>query len=200
MTAQFWDDRYATIGGSAVSWFQSSPEMSLRLIGDVPSNAAIVDVGGGASQLAAELQRSGHSDITVVDLSAEAISQGLAHALKPHDITSIITDIRDWQPQRTFDVWHDRAAYHFLAEPSDRRGYWKMVRDHVAIGGRVVMATFAEDGPEMCSGLPVIRYSPEKLEVAMGDGFAVTHSEHQVHSTPTGGEQKFIWIVAERTE
>lgn len=199
MTAQFWDDRYATIGGSAVSWFQSSPDMSLRLIGVVPGSAAIVDVGGGASQLAAELQRSGHSDVTVVDLSAEATGQGLAHALKPHDISCIVTDIRDWQPQRTFDVWHDRAAYHFLTEPSDQRDYWKKVRDHVAIGGRVVMATFAEDGPEMCSGLPVIRYSPEELEVAMGDGFAVTHSERQIHITPTGGEQKFIWIVAERT-
>lgn len=199
MTAQYWDDRYATIGGTAVSWFQDSPETSLRLIGDPPRDAAIVDVGGGASHLAGELQRIGYSDITVVDLSAEAIRQGLTSADRPQEIVAIVTDVRDWRPARTFDIWHDRAAYHFLTDPADQAAYWTTVRQHLAPGGRVVIATFAEDGPEMCSGLPVTRYSPAELEAAMGEGFAVTHIERQTHVTPTGGEQKFIWLVAERT-
>lgn len=199
MTAQYWDHRYASIGSTAVSWYQESPGVSLRLIGDAPLDAAIVDVGGGASRLAGELQWRGHSDITVVDLSGEAISQGLASVDRPEAITTVVTDVRDWQPARTCDVWHDRAAYHFLTDPADQAAYWATVRQHLAPGGRVVIATFAEDGPEMCSGLPVTRYSPAELEAAMGEGFAVTHTERQVHVTPTGGEQRFIWLVAERT-
>lgn len=199
MTAQYWDDRYATIGGESVSWFQESPDVSLRLIGDGPLDAAIVDVGGGASRLAGELQRRGHTDITVVDLSSEAINQGLASVDHPEEITTIVTDVRHWQPERTFDIWHDRAAYHFLTDPADQAAYWTTVRRHLALGGRVIIATFAEDGPEMCSGLPITRYSPAELEAAMGEGFTVRHTERQVHVTPTGGEQKFIWLVAERT-
>lgn len=199
MTAQYWDDRYATIGGSAVSWFQESPDVSLRLIGDVPPNAAIVDVGGGASRLAGELQRRGCTDVTVVDLSVEAISQGLASVDHPDQIATVVTDVRDWQPVRTFDIWHDRAAYHFLTDLGDQAAYWATVRQHLVPGGRVVIATFAEDGPEMCSGLPITRYGPAELEAAMGEGFTVTHTERQTHVTPTGGEQQFIWLVAERT-
>ncbi len=199
MTAQYWDDRYASIGGTSVSWFQESPDVSMRLMGDVRLDAAIVDVGGGASRLAGELQRGGHTDITVVDLSAEAISQGLASVDRPEAITAVVTDVRDWEPARTYDVWHDRAAYHFLTDPADQAAYWATVRRYLTPGGRVVIATFAEDGPEMCSGLPVTRYSPAELENAMGDGFTVAHSERQTHVTPSGGEQKFIWLVAERT-
>ncbi len=199
MTAQYWDDRYATIGGDAVSWFQESPDISLRLIGEVSADAAIVDVGGGASGLAGALQKAGHTDITVVDLSAEALRQGLALVPAPDEITTIVTDVREWQPDRGFQVWHDRAAYHFLTDAQDQQDYWRTVREHLTPGGRLVVATFAEDGPEMCSGLPITRYSPSELEEAMGEGFTVLHSERQVHVTPTGGEQRFIWLVAERT-
>jgi hypothetical protein len=198
MTAEYWNDRYATIGGSAVSWFQESPEISLRLIGDVPA-AAIVDVGGGASGLAGALQRAGHADITVVDLSQEAITQGLSRCADPAAIATIVTDVRAWQPNRQYRVWHDRAAYHFLTDATDQQNYWSKVRACVPEGGTVVIATFAEDGPEMCSGLPVTRYSPEELIAAMGPGFTVTHSEREIHVTPTGAEQRFIWLVAERT-
>jgi hypothetical protein len=199
VTAEYWNDRYATIGGSAVSWFQQNPDISLRLIGDVPADAAIVDVGGGASGLAAALQRAGHSDITVVDLSQEAIAQGLSRCSDPDLITTIVTDVRAWRPHRMYQVWHDRAAYHFLTDPIDQQNYWNKVRASVPEGGTVVIATFAEDGPEMCSGLPVTRYSPEELTAAMGSGFTVTHSERETHVTPTGAEQRFIWLVAMRT-
>jgi hypothetical protein len=200
MTAEYWNDRYATIGGSSVSWFQESPDISLRLIGEVSADAAIVDVGGGASGLAGALQRAGHTDITVVDLSQEAITQGLSRCSDPDAITTFVTDMRTWQPSSQFQVWHDRAAYHFLTDPADQQNYWSKVRASVPVGGTVVIATFAEDGPEMCSGLPVTRYSPEELIASMGAGFTLTHSERDVHVTPTGGEQRFIWIVAQRTD
>ncbi len=199
MTAEYWNERYATIGGSAVSWFQESPDISLRLIGEVPADDAIVDVGGGASGLAGALQRAGHTDITVVDLSAEAIKQGLERTEDPGSITTIVTDVREWQPSAQYQVWHDRAAYHFLTDPADQENYWSKVRSSVPVGGTVVIATYAEDGPEMCSGLPVTRYSPEELTAAMGSGFTVTHSEREIHVTPTGAEQRFIWLVAKRT-
>ena len=200
MTAQYWDDRYATIGGNAVSWFQGSPETSLRLIGEVSANAAIVDVGGGASGLAGALQRAGHTDITVVDLSAEAIEQGLERTVDPALINTVVSDVRLWQPNMQFQVWHDRAAYHFLTDPRDQQSYWDLVRAFVPVGGRVVISTFAEDGPEMCSGLPVTRYSPGELTAAMGTGFTVTHTEREIHVTPAGAEQRFIWLVAKRTD
>jgi hypothetical protein len=199
MTAEYWNERYATIGGSAVSWFQESPDISLRLIGEVPSDAAMVDVGGGASGLAGALQWAGHTDITVVDLSQEAITQGLSRCSDPDAIATIVTDVREWQPRAQYQLWHDRAAYHFLTDPADQENYWSKVRASVPVGGTVVIGTFADDGPEMCSGLPVTRYSPEELTAAVGSGFTVTHSEREIHVTPTGAEQRFIWLVAKRT-
>jgi len=199
MTAEYWNERYATIGGSAVSWFQESPDFSLRLIGEVPSDAAMVDVGGGASGLAGALQWAGHTDITVVDLSQEAITQGLSRCSDPDAIATIVTDVREWQPRAQYQLWHDRAAYHFLTDPADQENYWSKVRASVPVGGTVVIGTFADDGPEMCSGLPVTRYSPEELTAAVGSGFTVTHSEREIHVTPTGAEQRFIWLVAKRT-
>jgi 16S rRNA G1207 methylase RsmC len=200
MTAQYWDDRYATIGGTAVSWFQSWPETSLRLIGAVSLGAPIVDVGGGASGLVGALQRAGHTNLTVVDLSAEAIEQGLERTDDPGSITTIVTDVRTWHPSTQYQVWHDRAAYHFLTDRADQQDYWNKVRACVPSGGSVVISTFAEDGPEKCSGLPVTRYSPEELTAAMGAGFTVTHSEREIHITPSGAEQRFIWLIAKRTD
>lgn len=114
-------------------------------------------------------------------------------------MTWVRSDVRDWQPSRSYDLWHDRAAYHFLIEPGDQEQYWHNVRAHVEPGGYVIVATFAEDGPQMCSGLPVRRYGHDELRAAMGSGFTVVASERESHVTPNGGEQLFIWLVATRT-
>lgn len=208
-TPEHWDDRYRTVGSTQVSWFQSHPETSLRLIESVvnaPPNAAIVDVGGGASTLVDALVEGGHRDVTVVDISAQALQESalrlarevgdpqLAHAT----VHWTRADIREWEPEAVYDVWHDRAVYHFLVEQGDQQRYWDTVRDHLHIGGFVVMATFAEDGPTMCSGLPVQRYSANELVAAMGEGFALVVSERELHRTPSGGEQAFTWVVARR--
>ena len=199
MTAEHWDGRYATIGDTHVSWFQETPQTSLDLIGAVAgATAGIVDVGGGASTLVDHLLQRGYHDVTVVDLSQQALGAAQAR-IGDAPVHWVVSDIREWEPARTFDVWHDRAAYHFLTDPDEQQRYWAHVRDSVPVGGHVVIATFAEDGPEMFSGLPVQRYSQERLVEAMGAGFAVVESRREQHVTPTGGEQSFLWILAQRT-
>jgi SAM-dependent methyltransferase len=199
VTAEYWDGRYADIGDTQVSWFQETPENSLMLVSRVSeSHDSVVDVGGGASRLVDRLLERGYHDVTVVDLSQQALSAARAR-VGDAPVHWVVTDIRDWQPDRTFDVWHDRAAYHFLVDPDEQRDYWRLVRDSVPVGGHVVVSTFAEDGPEMCSGLPVHRYSADGLTAAMGEGFTVLETLREQHSTPAGGTQSFVWILAQRT-
>jgi SAM-dependent methyltransferase len=198
-TADYWDARYASIGDQNVSWYQAEPAIGLELIARAASSgASIVDVGGGASRLVDHLLAAGYRDVTVVDMSAEAL-RASRERVGDAPVTWVASDIRDWQPVRAFDIWHDRAAYHFLVDSADQDRYWQLVRDTVPPGGHVVVATFAQDGPEMCSGLPVTRYSLEELTAAMGVGFSVVDSRREQHATPTGGAQSFLWLLAERT-
>ena len=198
--AAYWDDRYRTIGHANVSWFQQRPGMSLRLIErvDPPKEARIVDVGGGASSLVDCLVDDGFTHLTVVDLSQAALDEASAR-ISGNAVEWIQADIRTWRPAQDFDIWHDRAAYHFLTDPGDQQRYWRMVRDHLVPGGHLVIATFADDGPLQCSGLDVARYSPEQLIAAMGEGFTPVTTEHESHHTPSGGEQPFTWVLARRT-
>jgi len=198
MTAEHWDDRYATVGATAVSWFQVDPAISLELIGSVAgATASVVDVGGGASVLVDRLLDRGHRDLTVVDLSQQALAAA-RDRVGEAPVTWVVTDIRDWQPDRTYDVWHDRAAYHFLTDPDEQQHYWHLVHDSVAPGGHVVIATFADDGPTMCSGLPVAQYDEAGLASAMGERFTVLGSRREQHVTPSGGTQSFVWVLAQR--
>ncbi len=200
MTAEHWDDRYATVGDTQVSWFQEDPAPSVALIEQVAEpSASVVDVGGGASRLVDRLLERGHRDLTVVDLSQQALATARERVGEAAPVTWVVTDVRDWQPDRTFDVWHDRAAYHFLTDEADQQHYWHLVRECVQPGGHVVMATFADDGPEMCSGLPVARYSADQLAAAMGEGLTLVESRREEHATPAGGTQSFVWVLARRT-
>lgn len=199
-SSHYWDTRYSDSGWRDVSWFQETPEPSFTTIkhAALSKEAAIVDVGGGASLLVDALVNDGFTNVTVVDLSEQAINTA-RERVSNLNATCVAVDVRAWQPNQTFDVWHDRAAYHFLTESSDQQQYWDLVRASLNRGGTLIIATFAEDGPEMCSGLPIQRYSPEELVDAMGEGFRVTETMRQTHVTPTGGEQKFIWVIATRT-
>ncbi len=199
-TPEHWDDRYLTTGSANVSWFQEEPMMSLALIDalDLPRTARIIDVGGGASRLVDRLMERGFMNLTVVDLSRAALDEADARILD-NTVTWIQADIRTWHPVDDVEVWHDRAAYHFLTDPTDQEHYWQAVRDHLVPGGHLIIATFAEDGPEMCSGLPVQRHSTADLVAAMGEGFALERTEREIHRTPSGGEQAFTWVVARRT-
>jgi 2-polyprenyl-3-methyl-5-hydroxy-6-metoxy-1,4-benzoquinol methylase len=196
-SSEYWDGRYATIGAAKVSWYQEHPAPSMRLIETLglDARAPIVDVGGGASTLVDALVRSGFIDVTVVDISQRALDEAASRVPDP-GVTWVRADVRTWQPSRRFALWHDRAAYHFLTRPEDQRRYWGRVREHLEPGGHVIIATFAEDGPEMCSGLPVQRHSHDQLLAAMGPGFTEVARERETHVTPTGGEQRFIWLIA----
>ena len=196
----YWDDRYRTVGHANASWYQHRPILSLRLIEElgVAKDAAVVDVGGGASALVDCLLEDGFTDITVVDLSQVALDEARGR-LADREVEWIQADVREWVPARVYDLWHDRATYHFLTSPDDQHAYWQTVREHVSPGGHVIVATFALDGPSRCSGLPVQRYDVGSLVAAMGEGFSLLQSEEELHHTPGGADQPFTWVVAART-
>jgi len=187
-----------------VSWFQPEPQPSLDLIAElaVAASTPIVDAGGGASLLAARLLAAGFNDVTVADLSSVALAELAARspaAVATGALKLVEADIRSWVPERAFGVWHDRAAFHFLTDEVEQRRYLAVVHDHVAPGGFLIIATFAEDGPTKCSGLPVCHYTPAALTAAVAAaGFTVVKMLRHVHHTPSGGEQPFSWVVARR--
>jgi SAM-dependent methyltransferase len=175
--------------------------MSLELIADLAlaRDAAIVDVGGGASTLAARLLEHGFTDVTVLDVSAQALGQARA-ALGPEAkrIHWLERDLLSWSPDRPYDLWHDRAVFHFLTEPARRERYGEVLRVALRPGGTAVIATFAADGPTTCSGLPVARYDAGRLAGVFGDTFTTRSTSREEHRTPAGSIQPFTWVVLER--
>lgn len=195
-----WQGRYSDNDHRTLSWFQADPALSLRLIRRSSATAVpVVDVGGGASGLAGELTRLGWSDVTVIDISSAALDIGRGRVTEPASVTWIEADVLSWWPDRTFGVWHDRAVFHFLVDQTDRDRYRAALRAAIPPGGHVVLATFAEDGPVSCSGLPVERYDAPALAAAVGDPFTVVESLREEHRTPSGAVQPFTWVRLRRT-
>ena len=196
-----WENVYATKGEREVSWFQENPAPSLALmaeIGVVPSSA-IIDIGGGASRLVDHLLEAGFHDVTVLDLSAAALETAKARLGERADKAHwLVADAATWTPSRTYDVWHDRAAFHFLTDEQDRAGYIGRLRQALKIGGHAIIATFALDGPEKCSGLPVERYDAARLGQTLGSGFKLLRSQRNDHATPWGSHQRFQFSVFQR--
>ncbi len=166
----------------------------------VPLSAAIIDVGGGASRLTASLLERGYSDLSVLDISAAALSivkQMLGD--QRDDVEFIVEDLLHWKPERRYDLWHDRAVFHFLTEESQQRTYAELLQEAIAPNGYVVLSAFATDGPAQCSGLDVKRYSPDELASIAGGGFDEICRERIEHVTPGGSVQPFTWVVLRRT-
>ncbi len=197
-----WQNVYQTKGEQQVSWSQPSPEPSLGLIEKFAPgpSASIVDIGGGASRLVDALRERGYQYITVLDLS-EAALQSAKDRLGTNatSVQWVAADATQWQPSQAFDIWHDRAAFHFLVEPRDRDAYIARLRQGVKSGGHAIIATFALDGPEKCSGLPVQRYDHAALGKALGPAFALVHHQPHRHVTPWGVSQSFQFSVFRRT-
>lgn len=202
MTVFHWDERYRRSPADALSWYEATPLTSLELIGALgtPLDASVVDVGGGESHLVDHLLNLNFTDLTVVDISAGALdaSRRRLGDAAGERVSWRHQDIRTWQPLRQWDVWHDRAVFHFMIDPADRAGYLAALGEGLAPGGSVILGTFASDGPESCSGLPVARYGPDDLVVALEEvrRFDVVVACRREHTTPWGVMQPFSWLAA----
>lgn len=196
---QHWEKIYTERRPDAVSWFQREARMSMELVRRVApdSRASIVDVGGGASTLVDGLLLAGYRNIAVLDISSVALARARerlgAEASRVMWLEANVLDAVF--PEAGVDVWHDRAVFHFLSDQADRSRYVEQVRRALRPGGYVVIATFAEDGPDRCSGLPVTRYSPKTLCTQLGDDFALVDSDHEDHVTPAGVHQSFQYSL-----
>lgn len=194
---EHWEHVYSTKATDAVSWYQEHAEQSLRLIKatGVPLSATIIDVGGGASTLVDDLLGSGYSNLTVLDLSEAALTAARTRLGSRAGLVNwIVADAAKVELQaHGFDVWHDRAVFHFLTAPEDRAGYVQAVLRAVKPGGHIIIATFAEDGPTRCSGLPVMRYTAEGLQAELGESFTLVEHEKESHLTPSGAIQQFTY-------
>jgi SAM-dependent methyltransferase len=189
-----WQSVYGTKAETEVSWFQERASSSLDLIHatGAQASASILDIGGGASRLVDALLDEGFGAVTVLDLSAEALATAQARlGARASTVRWLVADVTTWEPARAFDVWHDRAAFHFLTDAKDRAAYAERVGRAVRPGGHVIIGTFATDGPERCSGLPVQRHDARSLGEALGSAFELVESRRHDHRTPMGGTQRF---------
>lgn len=195
--AAHWDDAYAQ-GETSRSWFETEPVMSLRMVdaAGVSSEASAVDVGGGTSRLVDALLARRHDDLTVVDVSDAALR--LAQQRLGSDATRVRwvnADIRKWLPGRVFDLWHDRAVLHFLREPADQESYRNVLTAASHPGTVAIFGCFAPDGPTHCSGLPVVRRDVPALVEFMGPEWSLLAEDRELHPTPGGATQSFIWAA-----
>ena len=192
-----WDHIYATRTPDRVSLYQVHADQSVRLIEatGVSKSASILDVGAGASNLVDDLLDLGYTDLTVLDLSSTALCAARKRlGARSTAVKWLAADVTEAPlPPHSFDVWHDRAVFHFFTAPKDRQAYVAAVLRAVKPGGHVVVATFAEDGPAWCSGLPVMRYSARQLHGEFGALFTLVRHEREEHHTPTGAVQKFVY-------
>lgn len=194
-----WEQVYAEKGRDQVSWYEETPTTSteLVLLDGVPAH--VVDVGAGASMLPDALLDAGVGHVTLVDLSMSALAlTELRLEERGTRVTTVVADVLDHAFDETYDVWHDRAVFHFLVEPAQRAAYGRQARSAVRPGGLLVVGTFAADGPEQCSGLPVARYDAEQLAAELGEGFTLVETRRAEHHTPWDSVQPFTWVVLRR--
>jgi SAM-dependent methyltransferase len=195
-----WNSVYQGRGAPELSWYQPYPSTSVRLIRQLglPKDAAVVDIGAGTSSLVDVLLADGFSDVSVLEVSGVALDALRARLGLDSPVTFLHHDVLRWQPERRYDLWHDRAVFHFLVKEPDRARYLDSLRRALGPGGLFIVATFAPDGPEHCSGLPVARYSPESLSNLLGGDFEVVEQAREEHVTPAGTVQPFTWLAARR--
>jgi SAM-dependent methyltransferase len=196
---EHWEHIHETRGPDEVSWFEPMATLSLSLIEHVARDrdAAIIDVGAGASTLVDGLTADGYHRITVLDISSSALERARQRlGDRAVSVTWREADILSADlPAAEFDVWHDRAAFHFLTDEADRARYVAQLRRALRPHGYAIVATFAEDGPTRCSGLDIVRYSPNALQSEFGNEFQLVTGSHELHRTPWGAEQAFTYCV-----
>jgi SAM-dependent methyltransferase len=191
-----WNRIYEKNSPQEVGWYQEHPEMSLKLIAatGVVVDGSIIDVGGGTSKLSGILLDRGYKDLTVLDISRSSIERAkVQFGPKNMHITWIEADVTTFNFTKKFDIWHDRAVFHFLTEPLDRERYVSSVSNALKPGGYLIISSFGLEGPRKCSGLKIVRYSPETLSNEFGDGFELLETMDEIHTTPYQIQQQFIY-------
>jgi SAM-dependent methyltransferase len=196
-----WENVYTTKSEKEVSWFQETPAPSLELIAltRLPVDAAIIDIGGGASRLVDDLLAREFRRLTVLDLSGAALAAAKERLGESGaEVQWVIADITKWEPKQTYDLWHDRAAFHFLTDHADQSAYVDRIKRAVKPGGYVVIGTFAPDGPERCSSLPIVRHDATTLVKILGSDFVLTDTRRHDHATPWGAVQRYQFSTFRR--
>jgi SAM-dependent methyltransferase len=199
MRKEHWENIYSTKAMTEVSWFQEVPETSLELIKRVAKNkdASIIDIGGGDGFLVDELIQLGYNNITVLDISENAINRAKARIGKlAEKVKWIVSDITEFVPTEKYDVWHDRAVFHFITQGEDINSYKELVGS--AISGYFILATFSDEGPNKCSGLEICKYSELDLQKQFEEAFNVVDSFKENHNTPFGTTQNFTFSVFQK--
>lgn len=197
-----WQDVWTKKQFDTVSWFQSEPATSLHLIAraGLRKEAGIVDIGGGASLLVDRLLEQGYLHLAVLDVSQAALDVA-AERLGPlgDDVSWIESDVLEWRPvPGLFELWHDRAVFHFLTRPEEQKAYRNVMMTALVPGGWAILGTFAPDGPEKCSGLPVVQHDAASLGRILGPDFELIEEIGEEHRTPGGAVQKFNWCLFRR--
>jgi SAM-dependent methyltransferase len=196
-----WQEVYAKRAENEVSWFQERPETSFDLIARsrVPKTAPVIDIGAGASRLIDLLLADGFTDVSVLDIAESALAKARARlGERAKAVNWIIADITAWTPPRRYRLWHDRAVLHFLMLAQDRAAYRNTLLAALEPGGSAIISTFALDGPERCSGLPVMRYSGDSLAGELGGEFRLIEAVSEDHRTPAGAIQRFQFSRLQR--
>jgi ubiquinone/menaquinone biosynthesis C-methylase UbiE len=193
---EHWERVYGARAEDEASWFQAHPAVSLQLVdrARVGSEARIVDVGGGASRLVDALLDAGFRHVAVLDIAEGALATARRRlGARAAAVTWIAADVTSWEPGAPFDLWHDRAVFHFMTRQEEREAYRATLRKAVRPGGQAIIATFSTSGPDRCSGLPVMRYEPDTLAAELGTGFLLLDSVRDEHVTPAGKVQSFLF-------
>jgi SAM-dependent methyltransferase len=195
-----WEHVYGSKKPSEVSWFQARPERSLRFIRRYANRAArIVDVGAGASRLVDALLDDGYPQPIALDVSAAALEQAkIRLGDRAALVEWVVGDVTQDLALPSVDLWHDRGALHFLTDAPGQKAYAKLAARTVRRGGHAIIATFAPDGPERCSGLPVSRHDGASVAALLGTEFELVEEEREVHRTPSDAEQRFCWSILRR--
>lgn len=196
-----WENVYSNNSPERVSWYQEDPVLSLQLIRctGLAHDAAMIDVGGGASVLVDSLCDEGYTNIAVLDVSANALAVARDRLADTGcKVNWYEQDVTCFSSSQQFSLWHDRAVFHFLTDQADREQYVRVLEQSLLPGGDLIMMAFAIGGPSKCSGLEIVQYDADKLAAELGQGFDLVKSGHETHLTPAGNEQKFAYFHFKR--
>lgn len=198
-----WEKIYSTKPFEAVSWYQQKPDTSLEFLEalNLPKSARIIDIGGGTSYLTDFLLRAGYTNLSVLDVSGQAIAKAKARLQEESlRVNWIESDITDFVPEQTYDLWHDRACFHFLTTKEEIERYVQTAAKAVAAGGKLIMGTFSDQGPTKCSGITIRQYAPEALKACLAPYFESISCRSVLHPTPFGTTQHFTFCSFRRKD